>query len=133
MKESVRIFRFAVVGTLNALITVGVVALVTWLLHGKGMDYDYVAANVVGYVVAQIHNFVWCKYWIFPSDHCKNAVGKQIVLFCMAFTCAYLAQVLCLLLMVECLGVHEYLAQFLGLFVYGAANFIINKRMTFKE
>ena len=36
MKESVRIIRFAIVGTLNALIT----ALVVWLLmHIEGEDY----------------------------------------------------------------------------------------------
>ena len=133
MKESVRICRFAIVGTLNALITAGAVALMTWLLHGKGVMYDYVLANVTGYVVAQIHNFLWCKYWIFPTEHNKNTLGKQILLFCAAFACAYIAQVLCLLLMVELLGIHEYLAQFLGLFVYGAANFIINKYLTFKS
>ena len=30
------------------------------------------------------------------------------------------------------LDVNEYLAQFLGLFIYGAANFIANKKITFQ-
>ena len=67
MKESVRIIRFAIVGTLNALIT----ALVVWLLmHIEGEDY--ITANVIAYIIAQIHNFIWCKYWIFPleTDDC---------------------------------------------------------------
>ena len=34
--------------------------------------------------------------------------------------------------MVELGGLNEYLAQFLGLFVYGAVNFIMNKQLTFK-
>ena len=60
MKESVRIVRFAIVGTLNAIIT----ALVVWLLmHVEGEDY--LTANIAAYVIAQIHNFIWCKYWIF--------------------------------------------------------------------
>ena len=63
MKESVRIIRFAIVGTLNALIT----ALVVWLLmHIEGEDY--ITANVIAYIIAQIHNFIWCKYWIFPLE-----------------------------------------------------------------
>ena len=58
MKESVRIVRFAIVGTLNAIIT----ALVVWLLmHVEGEDY--LTANIAAYVIAQIHNFIWCKYW----------------------------------------------------------------------
>lgn len=63
MKESVRIFRFTVVGTLNALIT----ALVVWLMMHIH-EQDYLLANVVAYIVAQIHNFIWSKYWIFPLD-----------------------------------------------------------------
>jgi len=50
VKESVRIFRFAVIGTLNALIT----AFVIWLMMDE-LSYDYIPANITAYVVAQIH------------------------------------------------------------------------------
>ena len=42
-------------------------------------------------------------------------------------------QFLSLLGMVELLGLHEYLAQFLGLFVYGAVNFMMNRKVTFRK
>lgn len=62
MKESVRIFRFIVIGTMNALI----MALVVWLMMREmSFEGDYMVANVTAYVIAQIHNFIWCKYWIF--------------------------------------------------------------------
>ena len=48
------------------------------------------------------------------------------------FSVAYTAQFLFLVLLVEGLDVNEYLAQFLGLFIYGAANFIANKKITFQ-
>lgn len=72
MKESVRIIRFAIIGTLNALIA----AFVVWLLmHIEGESY--IIANICAYIVAQIHNFIWCKYWIFPleTDDKKIASG----------------------------------------------------------
>jgi putative flippase GtrA len=62
----------------------------------------------------------------------KNNVWKQILFFCSAFGVAYTAQFLFLILLVEGLDVNEYLAQFLGLFIYGAANFIANKKITFQ-
>ena len=97
MKESVRIFRFIVIGTMNALI----MALVVWLMMREmSFEGDYMVANVTAYVIAQIHNFIWCKYWIFPVEKRKNNVWN--------------------------------LAQFLGLFIYGAANFIANKKITFQ-
>lgn len=81
MKESVRIFRFTVVGTLNALIT----ALVVWLMMHIH-EQDYLLANVVAYIVAQIHNFIWSKYWIFPldTDAKKQHLASDTV-FCMCF------------------------------------------------
>ncbi|WP_289193459.1 GtrA family protein, partial [Bacteroides acidifaciens] len=119
MKESVRIFRFIVIGTMNALI----MALVVWLMMKEiSFDGDYMVANITAYLIAQIHNFIWCKYWIFPVENRKNSIWKQILFFCSAFGLAYTAQFLFLILLVEGLDVNEYLAQFLGLFIYGGAN-----------
>ena len=126
MKESVRIFRFAVIGTLNALIT----AFVIWLMMDE-LSYDYIPANITAYIVAQIHNFI-CKYWIFPIENKKNNIWKQMLFFCSAFGLAYSAQFLFLVTLVECGDVNEYLAQFLGLFIYGTVNFIVNKKLTFR-
>ena len=82
MKESVRIFRFIVIGTMNALI----MALVVWLMMKEmSFDGDYMVANITAYLIAQIHNFLWCKYWIFPVENKKNSIWKQILLFCSAF------------------------------------------------
>ena len=127
MKESVRIFRFAVIGTLNALIT----AFVIWLMMDE-LSYDYIPANITAYIVAQIHNFIWSKYWIFPIENKKNNIWKQMLFFCSAFGLAYSAQFLFLVTLVECGYVNEYLAQFLGLFIYGTVNFIVNKKLTFR-
>lgn len=124
MKESVRILRFIIVGTLNALIT----ALVIWVLM-EGVDCNYLWSNVAGYVAALINNFFWSKYWIFSARSGKFQRG--IPLFLVAFGCAYGLQFLSLLLMVEICDMNEYLGQFLGLFVYGAVNFTMNKRLTF--
>ena len=127
MKESVRIFRFAVIGTLNALIT----AFVIWLLMNE-ISYDYIPANITAYIVAQIHNFIWCKYWVFPTEDKKNNLWQQVLFFAMAFGIAYSAQFIFLIILVEAGDVNEYLAQFLGLFIYGTVNFITNRKLTFR-
>ena len=128
MRESRRIFRFAVIGTLNALI----IAAVIWLMMDE-LDIDYMLSNITAYVIAQTHNFIWCKYWIFPLDKEKKSnTWRQVLLFSIAFGIAYLAQFLFLVVLVEGLNCDEYLAQFLGLFIYGGVNFIMNKKVTFK-
>ncbi|MBO4985735.1 MAG: GtrA family protein [Bacteroides sp.] len=138
MKESTRIFRFALIGTLNALIT----ALAVWVMMDV-IDANYLLSNVVAYLLAQTHNFLWSKFWIFPLtekvdtssgyvSHTKSSTWRQVLLFTFAFVLAYTAQFLFLLLLVEVLSCNEYLAQFLGLFVYGGINFLMNKKVTFK-
>ena len=59
-------------------------------------------ANVTAYVVSQIHNFIWCKYWIFPLDkeNKKNTVWHQMLFFAGAFALAYSAQFVFLLVLV---------------------------------
>lgn len=127
MKESARIFRFALIGTLNALITAATVAIMSgvWGVH-------YLVSNVTGWTLAQTHNFLWCKFWIFTTDK-KSNTWQQVLLFLVAFATAYLAQFLFVVILVEGLSCNEYLAQFLGLFVYGAANFLMNKKLTFPQ
>ena len=121
MRESRRIFRFAVIGTLNALI----IAAVIWLMMDE-LDIDYMLSNITAYIIAQTHNFIWCKHWIFPLDdkEKKSNTWRQVLLFSIAFGMAYLAQFLFLVVLVEALNCDEYLAQFLGLFIYGGVNFI---------
>lgn len=126
MKESIRIVRFIIIGTLNALITAGVI----WILMDL-LDCNYLWSNVAGYVAALINNFFWSKYWIFSSG--EGRFWREVPLFLLAFACAYGTQFLSLLLMVEGIGLNEYLGQFLGLFVYGAVNFIMNRKVTFRS
>ena len=126
MKESTRIFRFMIVGTLNALI----MATTIWIMMDE-LDINYMLSNITAYTLAQIHNFIWCKYWIFPTEKRGNT-WRQVLLFSVAFGMAYGAQFLFFIELVEGLNCDEYLSQFLGLFVYGGVNFLMNKRVTFK-
>ncbi|NDV54597.1 GtrA family protein [Parabacteroides sp. 52] len=126
MKESVRIIRFIIIGSLNALIT----AVVIWVMMVL-LGFNYIWANVAGYIAALINNFFWSKYWVFSSG--GGRFWQEVPLFLLAFGCAYAVQFISLLFMVETLGIHANLAQFLGLFVYGAVNFVMNRKVTFRN
>lgn len=126
MKESVRLLRFAIVGFSNAVIT----ALVVWVLMDI-LDRNYLWSNMAGYVAALVNNFIWSKYWVFSSR--AGSFRKEIPLFLLAFGCAYAIQFLFLLLMVEVIGLNKYLGQFLGLFIYGGVNFMMNRHVTFRK
>lgn len=126
MRQSIQIIRFVIVGFSNAVIT----AVVVWaLMHLLGCNYLW--SNMAGYVAALVNNFFWSKYWVFSAG--KGFYARQAILFLLAFACAYGAQVLVLLAMVEGAGWDEFISQFPSLFIYGAVNFVMNKKITFPE
>lgn len=121
--------RFAIIGTLNYLITMLVIWIIIKHFSFKG---DYIAANIIAYAIAQTHNFVWSKYWIFPSSNPQNTLWQQVALFCTAFGIAYGIQLLFVVLMVEVAGFNTFAAQFIGIVIYAMVNFMANKRITFR-
>ncbi len=124
--NSKQIVRFVIAGTLNA----AIIAAVVWFLMDE-LGCNYLWSNVAGYTAALINNFFWSKYWVFSAG--KGFYARQAVLFLLAFACAYGAQVLVLLAMVEGAGWDEFTSQFPSLLVYGAVNFLMNKKITFPE
>lgn len=123
-EETIKVLKFCLVGFSNALVTAVVVYIMMHLF-----SYDYKISNICGYILSVINSFVWNKLWVFKAR--RTNVWKEIFWFGFAFLVAYLSQFVFLLLLVEYLGVNEYWAQFAGLFIYGAINFVMNRRLTF--
>lgn len=93
------------------------------------LHHDYIAANACAYSIAIASSFIWNKLWVFQSS--GGSLAKEILLYLAAFGCAYLLQFIFLYSLVEYAGINKYVAQFLGLFVFGATNFMMNKLLTF--
>ena len=126
MKESARIFRFAVIGTLNALI----MAVTVWVMMDE-LDINYMLSNVTAYILHRYTTSSGASTG-YSLQKKKSNTWRQVLLFSIAFGMAYGAQFLFLIGLVEGLDCNEYLAQFLGLFIYGSVNFLMNKRVTFR-
>lgn len=119
------IIRFAIVGTANFLIIMAF----SWLLmHLFGINF-YVA-NIVAYVLALVNNFYWNRIWVFRST--GERMGRQALMFLAAYGIAYLVQLGVIAVLVQWLGVNKDLANFIGLFPFGATNFLLNKFFAFR-
>lgn len=126
-KKSVgEIIRFAIVGTSNFVI----IMVVAWLL-AEQVGINFYAANCVAYVLAFVNNFYWNRVWVFKSR--STAVRRQFLLFLTAYAVAYLVQLATVALFKQVGGVEENLANFIGLFPFGATNFMMNKFLTFQR
>jgi putative flippase GtrA len=73
-RERTRFFRFAVVGTIGAVIDFGVFNLMIFL----GMRA--IIASAISFIAAVISNFLWNRYWTYPDSRSKS-LTRQMVQF----------------------------------------------------
>lgn len=124
-EEFLRVMRFVVVGFSNFVI----ILLTVWIMMHL-CQADMLPANITAYAIALVNNFVWNKLWVFRAR--GGNLLREIALNLIAYGTAYLLQLGCSFALADLLGMNEYVAQFIGLFVFGATNFIMNKLLTFK-
>ena len=124
-EEFLRVMRFVVVGFSNFVI----ISLTVWIMMHL-CKADMLPANITAYAIALVNNFVWNKLWVFRAR--GGNLLREIALNLIAYGTAYLLQLGCSFALADLLGMNEYVAQFIGLFVFGATNFIMNKLLTFK-
>lgn len=69
-KERVRFIRFAIVGTIGAVIDFGVFNLLT-----NTVDFfksNAVWASVISFILAVVSNFTWNRLWTYPDSRSKS-------------------------------------------------------------
>jgi putative flippase GtrA len=71
-QERSRFMRFAVVGTIGAVVDFGTMNLLTILLQ-----MAFIPASVVSFGAAVCSNFLWNRFWTYPDSRSK-AVGQQV-------------------------------------------------------
>lgn len=135
-KPIVQLVKYALVGCLNTLLTLGVIFLCKSIL---GIN-DYVS-NALGYIVGLINSFIWNKNWVFRSS---GGYRRELVLFLIGFAMCYALQFMVVWVINQSwFGDTEYdlgffvisgygIATLVGNVAYTGANFIYNRLVTFK-
>lgn len=73
-KERIRFFRFAIVGTIGAVVDFGVFNLLIRL------GLPSIFSSIISFILAVINNFVWNRYWTYPDSRSKP-LSNQMVQF----------------------------------------------------
>jgi len=120
-----QLVRFSVVGGVGFVINVAVYAL---LVHGFGVQY--LAANVVAWIVAVTNNFILNRHWTFDAS--DGRAHAQAVRFVLVSLCAEAYSLLMLTLFVEAAGLDKVLAQALAVGCATPLNFLGNKLGSFR-
>ncbi len=74
-RERTRFLRFAVVGTIGAIVDFGTLNLLVGVFH-----LPFLLSSVFSFTAAVISNFMWNRFWTYPDSRSK-AVHRQMVQF----------------------------------------------------
>ena len=72
-RERTRFLKFAVVGTIGAIVDFGIANLLVY-----GIQVNLVAAGTISFICAIISNFVWNRFWTYPDSRSKSIVSQFI-------------------------------------------------------
>jgi 4-amino-4-deoxy-L-arabinose transferase-like glycosyltransferase len=116
--------KFATVGVLNTLVTVGIIFGLK-----RGFDVADPAANLAGYLVGLALSFILNKRWTFQHD--ADSL-PALLRFLLVFAGAYLIN-LAVVLMVIRGGVNDYVAHLAGMPFYTVASYLGCRHYAFRS
>lgn len=131
----VQFVKFGIVGVTNTLISYLLNVGTLKLIEGYNLAWDYVAGNLVAFILSVLWSFYWNNKYVFsekPGE--KRNIGSTLLKTYVSygFTGIILTNILSYI-WIDCLGISKYIAPIINLIVSVPLNFIINKKWAFKS
>jgi putative flippase GtrA len=115
--------KFGIVGASNTLIFLAVYYLLIFLgLH-------YIAANIVGFFISVCNAYYWNSRKVFKRDGSKKAIFRTFA----AYGATTLLSTGLMFIMVDIIGISQYIAPLINLCITIPVNFALNKFWVFAK
>ena len=126
--------KFGIVGATNTAVSYIVNILTIWVLSKRAVPWDYVAGNIMAFVVGTAWSYIWNNRFVFTVRAGENR-NPFLTLFKTYISYAFTGIVLNNILSyfwISVLGISKYIAPLINLLISVPVNFLINKYWTFK-
>ena len=130
----VQFVKFGIVGLSNTIISYALNVLVLLALRPYGLSWDYIAGNVVSFILSVLWSFYWNNKYVFSvKDGQKRNLWAALLKTYLAygFTGIVLNNVLSYI-WIHLMGMSKFVAPLLNLVISIPLNFVINKLWAFK-
>ncbi len=134
LQSLVQFVKFGLVGVTNTAVSYVVNILVLKLLQPYHLSWDYVAGNVVAFLLSVLWSFYWNNKYVFrKGEGQKRNLGKALLKTYVAYglTGIVLANMLSWV-WINVFGISKYVAPLINLVISIPLNFIINKFWAFR-
>lgn len=119
----VEFIKFGIVGFSSTIINFGLYYLLVWL------DVQYLIANLIGWLCSVVNTFYWNNKYVFSSDSHWFVVLLRTYA---TYTQSLVLTSVLLWLLVDWMGLSEWISPIIVLMTTVPINFVINKFWTFK-
>ncbi len=127
-KETIRqFFKFAIVGTINTLISLAVLYVLTDVFK-----FYYMISAVLAFLVSATNSFILNKLWTFKENLSYHATTKYVKFIIISVT-ALIFNLSILYVLTEFFHVYYLLSQIIAILFSLWINFFGNKLWTFKK
>lgn len=131
----VQFIKFGLIGATNTIISYVLNILVLLFLEPFDVSWDFIAGNVVAFVLSVLWSFYWNNKLVFivkggESRPILKTLMKTYLAY--GFTGIVLSNLLSYL-WINVLSVSKYVAPLLNLIISVPLNFVINKKWAFKD
>lgn len=126
--------KFGIVGVSNTAVSYVINVLVLLALADYGLSWDYVAANIVAFVLSVLWSFYWNNRFVFTvGEGQQRNIGKALLktYISYSFTGIILNNILSYI-WIDVFSISKLIAPLINLIVSVPLNFIINKLWAFK-
>jgi putative flippase GtrA len=79
-KEVERFLKFAMVGTLGAVIDLGTSFILLKTILDPRVDFQFLTAATISFIAAVMSNFFWNRYWTYPDSRSRS-IQRQLTQF----------------------------------------------------
>lgn len=131
----VQFIKFGLIGATNTIISYVLNILVLLFMEPLDVSWDFIAGNVVAFVLSVLWSFYWNNKLVFTVKEGENrSILKTLIKTYLAygFTGIILNNILSWL-WINVLFISKYIAPLINLIISVPLNFIINKKWAFKN
>lgn len=134
LDKFVQFVKFGIVGVTNNIIFYVVNVAVLLLFKSRAFEWDYVVANIAGFLVSVLWSFYWNNKYVFKAEYGeKRSAWRTLLKTYMAygFTGVILSNALSYL-WISVAEISKYVAPLINLFFVVPINFVLNKLWAFR-
>ncbi len=122
----IQFIKFGIVGFSNTFISLAVYYILVFL------GVHYLLANACGFVISVVNAFYWNNKYVF-TDKTETSTVKAFFKVFASYGGSFCLSTILIFLLVDLLGVSEWLAPLLRLVVTVPINFLMNKLWAFRK